>query len=226
MPKSVPNATTSERALLIAMIESGRRVSLAMLGKWREQGLLPPFASSRLGQGKGKGYFWREPTIFPQAAFAYDIIRAGKADFLPICLWVAGFPVSTHLFRRAWLHNARNRKPWSSKPPAEMALSATSDKKPIRVMEADLMDGISYCKLYWSASNPLNPPGPLKKSMRSERYLRDCHYCRLPSASQIGFLSSMFPLFGWFGTPSSRAIWSPRQLKMNWLTLSISCHQL
>ena len=62
-----PNTTTSERQLCIALAATGRTVSLDELTAWRKDGLLPPMASTGLGAGKGKSYYWREEEIVARA---------------------------------------------------------------------------------------------------------------------------------------------------------------
>ena len=113
-------STTSERELLLALTDSGRSVSLAMLSDWRKEGLLPPFASSGRGQSKDKSYFWRETDIGVRARLTYDLVRQyGRIDSVILILWFTGFNVSVPKFRRAWLHKARSRKPWLSRSPTE-----------------------------------------------------------------------------------------------------------
>jgi hypothetical protein len=104
----------------MALAASGRSMSLAMLSDWRKEGLLPPFASSGRGQGKGKSYFWRETDIGLRARLAYDLVQQyGRNDSVILILWLSGFSVSVPQFRRAWLHKVRSRKPWLSKSPTQ-----------------------------------------------------------------------------------------------------------
>ena len=107
-----PNTTTSERQLCIALAATGRTVLLDELTAWRKDGLLPPMASTGLGAGKGKSYYWREEEIVARARAVYDAMqRHGRPDEALIALFLSGFAVSLVQLRRAWLHRARMRRP-------------------------------------------------------------------------------------------------------------------
>ena len=107
-----PNTTISERQLCIALAATGRTISLDELTAWRKDGLLPPMASTGLGAGKGKSYYWREEEIVARAQAVYDAMqRHGRPDEALITLFLSGFTVSLVQLRRAWLHRARMRRP-------------------------------------------------------------------------------------------------------------------
>ena len=104
--------TTSERQLAMALAATGRLVSLDELTAWRKDGLLPPMANTGLGTGKGKSYYWRENNILEQAQMACDAMRShGRKDQALVALFLSGFSVPLAQLRRAWLHQARLRKP-------------------------------------------------------------------------------------------------------------------
>ena len=87
-------------------------ISLDDLSAWRRDGLLPPFAKTGLGRGKGQSYYWTEENILAQAAAAYDALHQyGRADQALIAMFLSGFAVPLAQLRRAWLHRAKMRKP-------------------------------------------------------------------------------------------------------------------
>ena len=107
-----PKTTTSERQLCVALAATGRTVSLDELSTWRKDGLLPPMASTGLGVGKGKSYYWREEGIVARARAVYDAIhRHGRPDEVLITLFLSGFAVPLVQLRRAWLHRTKMRRP-------------------------------------------------------------------------------------------------------------------
>lgn len=103
--------TMSERQLVQALAASGRSVSLGQLSAWRKGGLLPPLASTGLGQGFGRTYYWREPDILEQAQVVHDGLRRhGRADQVAAGLWLRGFSVPLPQLRRAWQSCVRQRR--------------------------------------------------------------------------------------------------------------------
>lgn len=95
--------TMSERQLVLALAAGGRKIALADLTVWRQDGLLPPLASS--GIHNGRSYYWREPDILDQAQAAFDELhRHGRTDAAMIALWLGGFEVPLPRLRRAWMH--------------------------------------------------------------------------------------------------------------------------
>ena len=106
-----PQTTTSERQLSLALAATGRMVSLDELATWRKDGLLPPMASTGLGTGKGKSYYWREENILARAQTVCDAMRRhGRADQVLVTLFLSGFKVPLAQLRRAWLHRGKLRK--------------------------------------------------------------------------------------------------------------------
>jgi hypothetical protein len=73
--KSRPATETSERQLAQALTTSGRRVSLADIAKWRQNGLLPRLTDHGLGQGRGKTHCWHNADIVARAELVCDAIR-------------------------------------------------------------------------------------------------------------------------------------------------------
>jgi hypothetical protein len=107
-----PQTTTSERQLSLALAATGRMVSLDELTSWRKDGLLPPMASTGLGTGKGKSYYWREENILARAQAVCDAMRRhGRPDQVLVTLFLSGFKVPLAPLRRAWLHRGKLRKP-------------------------------------------------------------------------------------------------------------------
>ena len=101
----------SERQLVLALAKTGRTVPLGRLTAWRKDGLLPPLASTGLGAGAGRAYYWREPDILAQAVIVHDALaRHGRADRVTIALWLRGFTVPLPKFKRAWLSHLKARK--------------------------------------------------------------------------------------------------------------------
>jgi hypothetical protein len=133
------------------MVRSGRDVTLTALIDWRNDGLLPPLANRGAGPGKGKYYFWGEDNIFEQACFVHDLVQKGaRADSTILALWLAGFPVPLVRFRRAWLHKARARGPWSAKQSSLASMVSNGEKQvnfphskfnKVKSTPADLMFG-------------------------------------------------------------------------------------
>jgi hypothetical protein len=100
--------TTSERQLLCALLEGGRKAGLAEFRAWRKAGLLPALASH--GTGAGRSYYWREPGIQAQAEQVHDALqRHGRIDEALITVWLAGFDVPLERVRRAWANRAKMR---------------------------------------------------------------------------------------------------------------------
>jgi hypothetical protein len=102
----------SERQLGLALAATGRAVSLQELGAWRKDGLLPPMASTGLGAGKGKSYYWQDENILARAQTVCDAMRRhGRTDQTLVTLFLSGFAVPLPQLRRAWRNRARLRKP-------------------------------------------------------------------------------------------------------------------
>ncbi|HEX4271670.1 MAG TPA: hypothetical protein VHZ32_09790 [Rhizomicrobium sp.] len=92
----------------MALAAGGRTVSLEELSAWRKDGLLPAMASSGLGTGRGKSYYWQEENIVEQAQAVHDAMRRhGRNDQTLLTLFLAGFKVPLPQLRRAWLHRAK-----------------------------------------------------------------------------------------------------------------------
>jgi len=82
------------------------------LSAWRKDGLLPPMASTGLGAGKGKSYYWHDEAIVARAQAVYDAMqRHGRPDQALITLFLSGFSIPLARLRRAWLHHAKMRRP-------------------------------------------------------------------------------------------------------------------
>jgi len=93
---------------VLALVASGRKVSLEEVSAWRNDGLLPPLGSHGLGTGAGRRYYWDDPNILARAELAYDALRKyGRSDAATISLWLNGFEVPPARFRRAWLHRSK-----------------------------------------------------------------------------------------------------------------------
>jgi hypothetical protein len=106
-----PQTTTSERQLSLALAATGRMVSLDELTTWRKDGLLPPMASTGLGTGKGKSYYWQDENILARAQTVCDAMRRhGRPDQVLVTLFLSGFKVPLAQLRRAWLHRGKLRK--------------------------------------------------------------------------------------------------------------------
>ena len=109
--------STSERALILALAEEGRPVTLANLSGWRKEGLLPALASQGLGTGKGRTYYWNQPDIVAHASATFDLLRKyGRPETVLWMLWLHGFSVPMAQFRRAWAARSRARKNWTARP--------------------------------------------------------------------------------------------------------------
>lgn len=105
------------------MAQSGRCVSLTILGGWRKEGLLPPLASQRLETGKGRAYYWEQHDIVPHAFATYDFLRKyGRVDIALWMLWLSGFSVPLRQFRRAWVFRGAGRMLWYARPPTPQPL--------------------------------------------------------------------------------------------------------
>lgn len=105
-----PDTSTSERQLVLALAAGGRNIALNDLSAWRKDGLLPPLASS--GMGNGRTYYWREPDILAQAQAAHDALQKhGRIDMTIVTLWLQGFRVPLTRLRRAWSYRSQQRKP-------------------------------------------------------------------------------------------------------------------
>jgi hypothetical protein len=126
-----PEDTTSERQLVLALAKTGRTVPLSRLTAWRKDGLLPPLASTGLGAGAGRSYYWREPDILAQAVMVHDALaRHGRADRVAMALWLRGFAVPVPKLKRAWLSHLKARRTPAIRQPATghgVANSAPAD---------------------------------------------------------------------------------------------------
>jgi len=119
--KARTQASVSERALMLALAKDGRAVSLAMLGDWRKEGLLPPLASRGRGAGAGRLYFWNNANIFAHARCAHDLLaRHGSHATVIRLLWMCGYPVAPAKARRALLKHIKRPVAWKIRK-AEMA---------------------------------------------------------------------------------------------------------
>jgi hypothetical protein len=99
----------SERQLALALLQSGRPVTLHDLTRWRRADLLPPFAS--YGTGAGRTYYWLESDIQAQAQAVYDaLVRHSRIDNALISVWLAGFSVPLARLRRALLGRGRTAR--------------------------------------------------------------------------------------------------------------------
>ena len=104
-----PDTSTSERQLVLALAASGHKVALNELSVWRKDGLLPPLASS--GVGNGRTYYWREPDILAHARATHDALQKyGRVDMTIVALWLQGFRVPLTQLRRAWAYRSQQRK--------------------------------------------------------------------------------------------------------------------
>jgi len=111
--KSRTTATVSERELMAALRQEGVAVSLAELGDWRKEGLMPPLSSRGRGAGGGRVYYWSEANILDQARCVHDLLaRHGRHSTAMLVLWLCGYPVSMAKARRAWLQRARRPRNW------------------------------------------------------------------------------------------------------------------
>jgi hypothetical protein len=110
-----PAETVSERQLLLALLQSGRSVTLRDLIGWRRGGLLPPLASH--GTGAGRAYYWPDPSVRQQAELVYDgLMRRGRSDSVLILVWLAGFAVPLPPLRRALLNRGRKNRSFAPPP--------------------------------------------------------------------------------------------------------------
>jgi hypothetical protein len=101
------------------LAEEGRTVSPSNLSGWRKEGLLPALASSGLGTGKGRAYYWNQSDIVAHAAAAFDLLRKyGRPETALWMLWLQGFSVPMSQFRRAWAARSRARRNWTVRPAA------------------------------------------------------------------------------------------------------------
>ena len=122
-------SSLSERELVQVLKQDGVSVSLAQLGDWRKEGLLPPLSSRGRGAGGGRIYFWNDAGILDQARCVRDLLaRHGRHSTAILVLWLCGYPVSSAKARRAWLQRARRPRVWQLRdgalaeaPPAEPA---------------------------------------------------------------------------------------------------------
>jgi hypothetical protein len=133
MTKPKPHSITTEDELLSAMERSDRRVTRAMLGIWRYDGLLPALVRPGLGREKGgAAYFWREKDIRARAFFVHDLLkRYGRTDFVILILWLCGYNVSLVQLRRAWRYKIRMHEPWTAQ---RAATRAVAKKRPKHLM--------------------------------------------------------------------------------------------
>ena len=103
---------------MLALAAGGRKVALSDLSVWRKDGLLPPLASS--GVGNGRTYYWREPDILAHARAAHDALQKyGRVDMTIVTLWLQGFRVPLTQLRRAWAYRSQQRKPLRIRPRAQ-----------------------------------------------------------------------------------------------------------
>lgn len=83
----------------------GYPVSERRLRDWVRKGLLPPLSQRGRGRGQGKVYYWPQRDIIRQARVIGELLAwRGRADVLPLMLWMLGYCVAVEDARTVLLH--------------------------------------------------------------------------------------------------------------------------
>jgi hypothetical protein len=149
----------SQTQLVAELQERGYHVTERQLRDWRAKGLLPPLNRRSQGRGLGVLRYWEDnKIILSQAIAVCDLLdRNGRAKWVPLGLWFAGFEVNLVTVRTLWLESlARIRKEWLgsalSKEECEDALGGLSPR-----LAKGLSDQswVRNADLHWTRVEPL-----------------------------------------------------------------------
>lgn len=87
----------------------GEPVETRRLRDWVRKGLLPPLQQQGMGRGKGKIYYWLQRTIIQQAGTVLELLKwRGRADLVPLQLWLLGFDIPIDRIRETLLTVLQN----------------------------------------------------------------------------------------------------------------------
>jgi hypothetical protein len=119
-----PAAIVREGDIIAAL--APRPVTLEMLASWRRRGLLPAF--DRMGVGRDRVFCWKGGDIIGRAKYVHDALSQDRTlGEIHIGLWIAGFDVPHHIFRRSWRNWLRTRNRWKFTPAAEQPAGAAPE---------------------------------------------------------------------------------------------------
>jgi hypothetical protein len=165
-------ANVRESDIISALALSNRHVTLAMLASWRRRGLLPAF--DREGAPGGQRFFWKDAAVIERAKYVFDALSQ-ECPFgeIYIGLWIAGFDVPIHIFRRSWRSWLRTQNRWklnrSAQPPAKTfpTEGSTVETSPLQLLAKSLItvDGFasfetalnSMTRALFGNSDPFRP---------------------------------------------------------------------
>lgn len=121
--KPVAQGIVRESDIITALARSNRPVTLEMLASWRRRGLLPAF--DRMRATRERVFFWKDSEIIDRAKYVYDALSQGRPlGEIYIGLWIAGFDVPHHIFRRSWRNWLRTQNRWKFNPATRQAAGA------------------------------------------------------------------------------------------------------
>lgn len=86
------------------LIEEFERRDIALnkrvLTDWRAKGYLPRLQTKGLGKGRGKLYFWTDPTVIERALLVDEALQADhRGAKIPFILWLFGYQIHSPLIR-------------------------------------------------------------------------------------------------------------------------------
>jgi hypothetical protein len=83
--------------------EFGRRdiaLNKRVLTDWRAKGYLPPLQTTGQGKGRGKLYFWTDPTVIERALLVDEALQSDhRGPKILFILWLFGYDIQSSLIR-------------------------------------------------------------------------------------------------------------------------------
>lgn len=109
--KPMAHGIVRESDIIAALAQSNRPVTLETLLAWRRRGLLPAF--DRMVVGRQRVFFWKDSEVIGRAKYVYDARSQDRPlGEIHIGLWIAGYDVPHHIFRRSWRNWLRTQNRW------------------------------------------------------------------------------------------------------------------
>ena len=139
--KPVADAIVRESDIIAALGQSNRPVTVEMLASWRRRGLLPAF--DRMRATRERVFSWKDSQIIDRAKYVYDALSQKRPlGEIHIGLWIAGYDVPHHIFRRSWRNWLRTQNRWkfdrTARQPTEPAPCAEFETSVLQLLAKGL----------------------------------------------------------------------------------------
>jgi hypothetical protein len=135
--KPIARTIVRESDIVTALTQSNRPVTLEMLGSWRRRGLLPAF--DRMGMARDRVFFWNDSEIIGRAKYVYDALSQDRPlGEIYIGLWIAGYDVPHHIFRRSWRNWLRTQNRWKFTRAAQQPAEPQYEISPLQLLAKGL----------------------------------------------------------------------------------------